>query len=579
MMPFVRFYAYVVALSFCGGSFRFVAAGCSGVVRGEGVSPVSVATNAAGHVVFDFGKHAVGWVEVDVEKPGGYDFVWGELLDGAGSVQTDELYTRRQGAIRCARAKGVFAKSGWTRIPYVLGGNSAFNPGDVGKFGRVMPFRWIEVVAAPFPVMAGNVRQVPIHYPYDMSESSFSCDSSDMERVYDFCKHSIRATTYMGMFIDGDRERMPYEADSFITQLGTYAVTSDDTLVRRTIDHLSAHTTWPTEWKQFFIRMVHEDWMRSGKTNLVRRHWALMRDVKSWRSLRREDGLLATHGENMMTSPDGGTFCDIVDWAKCYRDGFVFTPLNVVVNALHYRNLRELEAMARALGEECDAVTFAAESAQTFDAFQRVFFDSSSGRYRDGVGTNHATVHGNAMALACGVVPAGQVSRVADYVASKGFSCSTYMAQFVLEALFAAGRDDDAIRLMTSDGHRSWLGMMAKGATITTEFWDLIMEERGRSPDMNHAWSTAPLNMTSRWVLGVNPLKPGYAKILISPHPGFLKRLSGIVPTPRGQVRLRMEDGGSGWSVEVETPTPTEFKFRGRVVWLAAGRHSFDITT
>ena len=549
----------------------------SGVVRGEAVAPVSVVTNAAGHLVYDFGRHVFGWVEVDVERPGAYELVWGELLDSSGAVQTNELYTRLQGRIRCARTKGEFNGTGWTRIPYVADGGSVFNTGDAGRFGKIMPFRWLEVVSAPFSVAPGNVRQVPIYYPYDMSESSFSSDSAPLERVYGFCKHSIRATTFMGMFVDGDRERLPYEGDSFITQLGTYAATSDDTLVRRTINHLSAHTTWPTEWKQFFIRMVYEDWMHSGKTDLVRKYYAMMKDVKSWRNLRRADGLLVTPGEKMTPSPDGGMFCDIVDWAKCYRDGFVFTPVNVVVNALHYRNLKELEAMARAIGEERDAVKFAAEAAQTFAAFQAAFFDSSAGRYRDGEGTDHATVQGNAMALACGVVPEENAGRVADYVASKGFSCSTYMAHFVLEALFAAGREDDAIRLMTSNAHRSWLGMMDKGATIAMEFWDLTMEERGRIPDMNHSWSTAPLNMISRRVLGVNPLKPGFEEISISPHPGPLKRLSGTVPTPQGPVRLKMERVGVRWNVEVETPKAAEFSFTGRVMRLVAGRHSFVV--
>ena len=563
------------AVAEAGASATSKAAFTSGVVRGEAAAPVSASTNAAGHVVFDFGQHVFGWIEVNVEKPGAYELIWGELLDKTGSVQTNELYTSLQGRIRCARTKAEFDGTGWTRIPYVVGGGSAFNPGNAGRFGKVMPFRWLEVVSAPFAVTPGNVRQVPIYYPYDMSESSFSCDMSALERVYGFCKRSIRATTYMGMFVDGDRERLPYEGDSFLTQLGTYAVTSDDALVRRTIDHLSVHTTWPTEWKQFFIRMVYEDWMHSGKTDLVRKRYDLMKGIKSWRALRREDGLLVTPCEEMTPSPDGGMFCDIVDWAKCYRDGFVFTPVNVVVNALHYRNLKELEAMARAIGEERDAAKFAAEAAQTSAAFHGVFFDSSAGRYRDGVRTDHATVQGNAMALACGIVPKEHAGRVADYVASKGFSCSTYMAHFVLEALFAAGREDDAIRLMASSEHRSWLGMMESGATITMEFWDLTMEERGRVPDMNHSWSTAPLNMISRRVLGVNPLKPGFEEISISPRPGPLKRLSGTVPTPQGPVRLKMERDSGRWNVEVDAPRAAEFSFAGRAVRLAAGRHSF----
>jgi hypothetical protein len=181
------------------------------------------------------------------------------------------------------------------------------------------------------------------------------------------------------------------------------------------------------------------------------------------------------------------------------------------------------------------------------------------------------------MALACGAVPEEKVPLVAGYVASKGFSCSTYMAQFVLEALFVSGRDCDAIRLMASGGSRSWIGMMEKGATITTEFWDLTLEEAGRIPDMNHSWSTAPLNMVSRRVLGVTPLKPGFDEISINPQPGFLGRISGNVPTPRGVVCLAMELKGGKWHIRVDTPRATEFKFCGREMRLDAGCHSFDI--
>jgi hypothetical protein len=547
------------------------------VVRGDGVAPVAVTTNAAGNVLVDFGKHGTGWIEADVAVSGDYTFIWGEMIDANGSVQTNALYTRRQGTIRCACTCGRFEGRGWTRVPYQAGHNGVFRKEAVGTFGTVMPFRWLEVVRTPFPITRENVRQVPIYYPYDMAEESFACDSPELVRVHDFCKHTIRATTYMGKFIDGDRERLPYEADSYITQLGTYAVTSDDTLVRAMADYFATHTTWPTEWKQFFIRIIHDDWMHSGKTDLVRKHYALMKDVKAWRSKRRADGLVVTQGEKMVPSPDGGKVRDIVDWGKCYRDGFVFTEVNAVVNALHYQNLRELAAMARAIGKDNDAALFDKEAAQTFESYQRVLFDPSAERYRDGVGTDHATVQGNAMALACGVVPPERVKSVADYVASKGFTCSTYMAQFVLEALFAGGRADEAFRLMTSTQHRSWLGMMAKGATVTMEFWDLTLEERGRVPDMNHAWSTAPLNMISRKVLGVTPQKPGFAEISVRPNPGPLKRLAGAVPTLRGPVRLEMARETDGWRVSLDAPAPVEFAFAGCRRRLDVGRHVFNV--
>ena len=331
------------------------------VVRGPDALAVSITTNAAGHAVLDFGKHQFGWLEVDVKKPGPYKIVWGELLDEKGSVQTGRRYTRSEGRIRCATTAGVFDGVGTQRIPYKTGNGNAFFTGnrlvkrELPKFGMVMPFRWAEIVELPFPVVSDTVRQVPIYYPYDMAESRFDSDSEALNRVYGFCKHSIRATTFTGLFIDGDRERWPYEADSYITQLSTYAMTSDYSLARKMVDHLRDNSTWPTEWKQFFIRMCHADWMYTGRPDRIAAHYEAMKTQKLWLNFAREDGLLVTGTKEAETK--GAK--DIVDWAKCYRDGFEFRPVNAVVNALHYRNLVEMSEMAAAIGKQDDARAFA----------------------------------------------------------------------------------------------------------------------------------------------------------------------------------------------------------------------------
>ena len=545
------------------------------VVRGPDALAVSIATNAAGHAVLDFGRHQFGWLEVDVKKPGPYKIVWGELLDGKGAVQTERRYTAREGSIRCALAEGVFDGVGMRRIPYKTGNGSAFFTGtrrvkgSLPKFGTVMPFRWAEIVELPFPVAADTVRQVPVYYPYDMAESRFECSSEALNRVYDFCKHSIRATTFTGLFIDGDRERLPYEADSYITQLGTYAMTSDYSLARKTLDHLKDNSTWPTEWKQFFIRMCHADWMHTGRSDRIAAHYEAMKTQKLWLDLAREDGLLVTGTAEARAK--GAT--DIVDWAKCYRDGFQFRPVNAVVNALHYRNLVEMSEMAAAIGKQDDARMFAARARKVRTSFAKAFVDPASGLVWDGEGSKHLTVHANAMAVACGVLSGREVSAPADFIAKKGMRCSTYMSQFVLEALFMAGRSDAAFMLMVSDGPRGWMQMMKLGATISMEFWDLTLKEPGRVPDMNHAWSTAPLNVMVRHLLGVTPLKPGFGEIRFAPQFGPLSRISAAVPTARGAFTIdaRREDGR--WTVDFATPAPVKVASDGGERSFPAGSH------
>jgi hypothetical protein len=56
--------------------------------------------------------------------------------------------------------------------------------------------------------------------------------------------------------------------------------------------------------------------------------------------------------------------------------------------------------------------------------------------------------------------------------------------------------------------------------------------------DWNHAWGAAPANILPRMVLGVQPLEPGYMKVLIAPRTGGLTWARGMVPTVRAAVAV-----------------------------------------
>ena len=490
--------------------------------------PDAVTAFPDGGILFDFARDAFGWAELDLPA-GDYAVRLGEKLGDDGHVDGNP-----GGTIRAAEATYHSSGAGFGRVPLVA---DARNTAGVNRrsraipiperFGVILPFRYVEI-SGPSPARADNVRRHVLHWPIDMSASSFSCGDRRLERIYDFCKYSIWATSFAGVYVDGDRERIPYEADAYINQLGHYAVDADFEMGRRTFEVLMEHPTWPTEYAQNMVMIAWADWMYSGSTELVARHYARLKDEKLLLGLARGDGLLVSFPDH--TRPDQG---DIVDWPPGERDGFVFMPVNAVVNAFHYRNLREMRDIAGALGMAEDAAFFAARAEQVRDSFQRAFFRAGRGLYADGEGTDHASLHANAAALAFGLVAKPLQGRVADFLVSKGMACSVYFAQYLLEALFEAGRDEDAIRLMTSETDRSWLGMMAQGATIATEAWSLAAKS---NEDWNHAWGTVPLNIIARYVLGVRPTSPGFRTYVVEPRCGNLE-VAGTVPTVRGPIR------------------------------------------
>jgi len=523
----------------------------------ERVRPVRVTTNAQGRVLVDFGRAAFGWVELvpprDMPRGGPFTLHLGEKLKGDG------VDAKPGGTIRYAKVNGALTSPNVYRVPLVADKRNT-SGGKEGaaillppEFGVVMPFRYVEIEECPYTVTADTIRQIAVFYPFDMEAARFVSSDDVLDRVFDFCKYSIKATSFTGVYIDGDRERIPYEADAYINQLCHYCTDREFTMARYSHEYLMAHPTWPTEWKQHSVMMAWADWMYTGNTESLERMYDGLKAKKTLEFCAREsDGLLVTGGPS---APMESGLRDITDWPVGERDGFVFKPVNAVVNAFYCLNLRQMAEMAAALDKTADAEAYRAKYERTVKAFNALFFNAERGCYVDGEGATHASLHANMLPLAFGLVPEAERGRVARFVVSRGMACSVYGAQYLLEALFEADQDDTAIHLMTRDEPRSWVNMMKAGSTITLEAWDIMYKP---NLDWNHAWGAVPVNIIPRYVMGVRPLEAGFGKILIRPQVGSLEAIEGYVPTVRGTVRVGVrQKPGTQYSVTLEVPVNT----------------------
>ncbi len=418
------------------------------------------------------------------------------------------------------------------------------------EIGEIAPFRYAEIENCPVELSKDNLRQLWVHAPFNDNAASFECDDTVLTAVWNLCKHTMKSTTAFGVYIDGERERIPYEADAYINQLSHYAVDLDPRVARYTVGHLLAHPTWPTEWSLHMPMMAYADYQATGDAVLARQHYEALKK-KLLMDKAREDGLIKAGA--------------IVDWPTGERDGYnagkadpnqkqqVGPEINTVANAFYYHALQSMETLARATGKDDEAHQFALKAQTVYGAFNQVFFNEASGLYTDGEGSNHSSLHANMFALAFDLVPEAKKDKVAAFVAGKGMECSVYGAQYLLEALFKAGRDRDALQLLTARHDRSWWHMMELGSTMTLEAWD------GKyKPNLtwNHAWGSAPANIISRYVLGVRPLSPGYEKILIAPQAGTLHSVRGQVPTAKGSVNISYFKGATG-KIEFTIPAGT----------------------
>jgi len=405
-----------------------------------------------------------------------------------------------------------------------------------------------------------------VHYPFDEKASFFKSPNSILNAVWELCKYTIKATSFCGIYVDGDRERIPYEADAYINQLGHYCVDREYTLARYTLEYLIQHPTWPTEWQFHSIMMAWADYMYTGETQALATFYDDL-CVKTLIELAREDGLISTESSQCTEEFERKlhiyhpryTFShglrDLVDWPAGERDGHEMLPINTVVNAFHYRALVLMSRIASVLGRDEDQKRFAKQAARVKEAINRLLFDRERGVYVDGEGSRHASLHSNMFTLAFGLVPEWQRERVVSLVKSRGMACSVYAVQYLLEALYLNGEDRYALELLTAQHDRSWWNMIQVGSTITLEAWDWKYKN---NLDWNHAWGAAPANIIPRFLMGIRPLKPGFSKILIQPRPGTLESAEMKLPTIRGSVVVRFENYSKRpFILEVEIPEET----------------------
>lgn len=508
------------------------------------VKPVSVVNLNPGHFVVDFGKDAFGYLKLknlNLNLQNSIEVHFGE----SGS----ENAVNRNPVGKVRYYKVDFAPMSISKEYQIHPPLDTRNTGEhaiklPSEFGVVAPFRYVEFVGLNVNLDENNISQVAVHYPFDYEKSSFHSDSEVLNQVWELCKYSMKATSFAGVYVDGDRERIPYEADAYINQLSHYAVDQEYSLARYSHEYLLENPTWPTEWKQHSVLMAWADYMYTGDSESVRANYAVLKSQKTLEQYAREDGLLNTKGLR-----------DIVDWPNGERDEYDFRDVNTVVNAFYFKTLLLMQDLAEAVGDANESLFYRQKAAEVKAIFNRVLFDKQQGLYIDGEGSTHASLHANMFALAFGLVPEKSLRQVAEYVVGKGMACSVYGAQYLLEALYQSGQPEVALERMTSSDVRSWYNMIRVGSTITLEAWDHLYKN---NLDWNHAWGAAPGNIISRYVLGVQPLEPGFKKMLICPEPGSLKKVKGKIPTIRGPVDIAYEnDAQTGFKMEFSVPGNT----------------------
>ena len=176
----------------------------------------------------------------------------------------------------------------------------------------------------------------------------------------------------------------------------------------------------------------------------------------------------------------------------------------------------------------------------------------------------------NALALATRFATPQEAARIRPQLVRTGHG--------KFQALAARGKfeyGDTAGGLKAIEDH-NWYKLLDpdwKGALTVTECMGLIRRGWG---DESHP-DTAIGGIYSSYLLGVVPTAPGFRTFSVRPQTAGLTWAEGVVPTPRGDIRVRWDRKEDGLAVKVAVP-PTlvaEFTWGATAKTLPAGEHAF----
>jgi hypothetical protein len=180
----------------------------------------------------------------------------------------------------------------------------------------------------------------------------------------------------------------------------------------------------------------------------------------------------------------------------------------------------------------------------------QAYIDST---HSDGVRSSITSQQTQTVAYLCDIAPTEKHELFERYLTDvpEGWTTvgSPFMMAFTIEALEKAGDRSRILNLI-----RKWWGLMLDNDATTC--WETYTPHASRwhTRSYCHAWSAAPAYALPSYVLGVQPLEPGFSRFEIRPFLGDLDWARGVFPTPYGDIHVEVKREGETTSLVFTVP-------------------------
>jgi hypothetical protein len=507
---------------------------------------VRLASEGDVELCLDLGKEAVGWVEFELDAPAG-TVVDAHLIEYRDGDRLQHTQANRNGFRYVTRA-----------------GVNHF----VSLKRRAGRYIFLTLRGMTGPVKLRLVRLLQATYPVEL-RGAFTCSDAALNRIWEISAYTLRlcmedtytdCPLYEQTLWVGDARNealynaIVYGADDLTFRCLRVVAQSLDDFPMVGCQVPSGWNTLLSAWSFLWGINVWDYYFSSGdKAGLAELYPAVIANLRGAERYCTERGLFSANMWNLF------------DWA-----GIDDTPDTVIHNSLFLVGALDAALQCCAVLSEADSPWLQAFRARTVAAILPLW-DAAKGSYPDSI-HNDGTVspsisqHTSALALLYGVLPDGAEAaarrNVLDPPEGMVRVGSPFALQYFLEALEGCGDAAHAVGLI----RRLWQDMLDCGATTCWETfrgWDALYPTRSHC----HAWSSAPVYVFNRLLLGIVPTGVAASEVVVSPHPLGLTYASGATASPRGPLRVAWTLQDDSLAITVDMPAGTAWRVEPNADW------------
>lgn len=418
---------------------------------------------------------------------------------------------------------------------------------------RTFRFVRIEVTAGAQPVRLWMPDFIQTAYPLEV-KANLDFPQERMEKLWEISVRTLRSCMHETHEDCPYYEQLQYTLDTRLQMLFTYAISGDTRMAANVLwDYHNSrlpdgilqsrypctHTQVIPDFAIYWIFMLEEYYLQTGDAEPIAFYRSTM------------DGVLDFFGRHM--GPQGLVeklgYWEFGDWVDQW-DGNTGTPdatyrgPAALHNLTYALGLRTAARLMRVVNREGLAEEYEARADHICARVHELCYDAARGLLREGPGFDQYSQHSQALGVLAGALT-GEEARRAMRIAmeEKDILLCTFPWQYTLfRALEKTGLYD-----LTAPVWEQYFSMLDRHLTT-------VPERPGETRSDCHAWSALPLYEYPRLLLGVQPAAPGWAAIRVAPHAVGIDRLSGCVPTPKGDVQVQWQLKEGKMHVKVQGP-------------------------